>query len=298
MRVEGSWNSMKSMKKEMTGYDLSKAHEVNLKILKEIDRICRKYKIQYMLDAGTLLGAVRHQGFSPWDDDADIAFTRKNYEAFMKVVRRELPDTMELLMPWDFQKGRAFFDFTARIYYKNSRIHEDSPETQYYEEKMNHLWVDLFTIDVLPQNKGNATVTLLLHKIVYGMAMAHRYQLDFSKYRVFHKLAVGGLSLTGRLIPMRFLFRMQRMVALKDRKCRSNLRYYSNYQPDFLYVTLQKEWCDQVEDMVFCDTKLMVPKHWHEVLTWIYGDYMKLPPKEQRVPGHSTTQIQVYDEEV
>ena len=75
-------------------YDLTKVHEINLKILKEIDRICRKYKIKYMLDGGTLLGAVRHKGFIPWDDDADIAFTRNNYEAFLKVVRRELPDTM------------------------------------------------------------------------------------------------------------------------------------------------------------------------------------------------------------
>ena len=281
----------------MMKYDLTKAHQVNLKILKEIDRICRKYKIQYMLDAGTLLGAIRHQGFIPWDDDADIVFTRKNYEAFMKVVRRELPDTMELLMPWDFQKGRAFFVFFARIYYKNSRIHEDSPETQYYEGKMNHLWVDLFTLDVLPQNKVASSVTLLLHKIIYGMAMGHRYHLDFSKYSMFHKLAVGGLSAAGRLVPLKFLFWLQRAAALKDQKCRSNLRYYSNYQPDYLYVTLQKEWCEQVEDVAFCDTKLMAPKHWDEVLTWIYGDYKKLPPKDKRVPGHSTARIQVFDEE-
>lgn len=281
----------------MMQYDLTKAHEVSLKILKEIDRICRKYKIKYMLDAGTLLGAVRHQGFIPWDDDADVVMTRKNYDAFMKVVKRELPDTMELLLPSDFQKGRAFFDFTARIYYKNSRIHEDSLETQYYEGKMNHLWVDLFTLDVLPQNRVNSTITLLLHKIVYGMAMGHRYQLDFGKYGVFYKLAVSGLSVVGRLIPMRVLFALQKMIALKDRKCRSNLCYYSNYQPDYLYVTLQKEWCEQIEDMPFGDTMLMAPKHWHEVLTWIYGDYRKLPPKEQQVPSHATAQIQVYDEE-
>ena len=67
---------MENMTKNRNEYDLTKAHEVNLKILKEIDRICRKYKLQYMLDAGTLLGAVRHQGFIPWDDDADVAFTR------------------------------------------------------------------------------------------------------------------------------------------------------------------------------------------------------------------------------
>ena len=58
---------------------MEKVHEANLKILKEIDRICRKYKIKYALDAGTLIGAVRHKGFIPWDDDADVVFTRGQY---------------------------------------------------------------------------------------------------------------------------------------------------------------------------------------------------------------------------
>ncbi len=277
--------------------DLTKVHEVNLKILKEIDRICRKYKIQYMLDAGTLLGAVRHQGFIPWDDDADVAFTRKNYDAFMKVVKRELPDTMELVMPWNFQKGRAFFDFTARIIYKNSRTHEDTEEMEFYDGKLNHLWVDLFTIDELPRKKAAANWTLLLHKGIYALAMGHRYHLDYGKYSLFHKIAVGGASTVGKLIPMKMLFHMQQMVARKDGKGRSKLRYYSNYQPDYLYVTLQQEWCEDIVDLDFCDTKLMASRYWNDVLTWIYGDYMTLPPKEQRVPAHSTIQIQVYDEE-
>ena len=58
----------------MEHWDLTRVHEANLKLLKEIDRICRKYKIKYMIDSGTLLGAVRHQGFIPWDDDADEIF--------------------------------------------------------------------------------------------------------------------------------------------------------------------------------------------------------------------------------
>ena len=276
-------------------YDLTKVHEINLKILKEIDRICRKYKIKYMLDGGTLLGAVRHKGFIPWDDDADIAFTRNNYEAFLKVVRRELPDTMELLMPEDFQGGRAFFDFTARVIYKNSRRHEDSPEVQYYEGKLNHLWVDLFIIDELPQSKAAAGFTRLLHKSIYLLAMGHRYHLDFSKYSLFHKLAVGGGFAVGRLVPMKLIFKMQHAAALKDKHGRSSLRYYSNYQPDFLYVTLDKDWCDEVEDIDFEDTRLMIPKGWHQVLTLVYGEYMKLPPEEQRVPSHSSLEIEVYD---
>ena len=279
-------------------YDLTKVHEINLKILKEIDRICRKYKIKYMLDGGTLLGAVRHKGFIPWDDDADVAFTRNNYEAFLKVVRRELPDTMELLMPEDFQGGKAFFDFTARVIYKNSRRHEDSPEVQYYEGKLNHLWVDLFIIDELPQNKAAAGFTRLLHKSIYLLAMGHRYHLDFSKYSLFHKLAVGGMSTVGKFVPLSVLFRLQRMVALRDHKKKSPKLYYSNYQPDYLYVTLQKEWCEDIVDLDFCDTKLMASSHWDEVLTWIYGDYMKLPPEDKRIPSHSTIEIQVFDEEV
>lgn len=279
-------------------YDLTKVHETQLKILKEVDRICRKYKLKYALDSGTLLGAVRHQGFIPWDDDADVVFTRKNYDAFIKVVKMELPDTMEIVMPCDFQGGKVFYDFTARIMYKNSKMHEDTEQMKYYEGKLNHLWVDLFTVDVLPQGKFQSQFTLFLHKVIYALSMGHRDHLDYKKYSLFHKLAVGSCSTVGRLIPMKVLFYLQHKVAVKDRKKKSNLRYYSNYQPDYLYVTLQKDWCDNVIDMDFCNTKLMCPKHWHEVLTWIYGDYMTMPPKEKRVPAHSTIEIQIFDDEV
>lgn len=274
-------------------YDLTKVHEANLKILKEIDRICRKYQIRYMLDAGTLLGAVRHQGFIPWDDDADLVFTRKQYEAFLKVARRELPDTMELVMPWEYGDGKAFFDFTARIIYKNSQTHEDSEEMKYYGGKLNHLWVDLFTLDRLPKKKVSASLTLLLHKVVYLLAMGHRYRLDYSKYSRFHRMAVAVVSRIGRLLPLSWIFHLQRLIALKDKKKNSGLLYYSNYQPDYLYVTLEQEWCEDIVDLKFEDTSLMASAHWHEVLTWIYGNYMKLPPIEQRVPAHSTIEIRV-----
>ena len=96
-------------------YDLTKVHEANRKLLKEIDRICRKYKINYMMDSGTLLGAVRHQGFIPWDDDVDVVFTRQNFEMFMKVAPRELPVGMSVLRPEEIRGGKVFYDFTTRI---------------------------------------------------------------------------------------------------------------------------------------------------------------------------------------
>ena len=168
---------------------------------------------------------------------------------------------------------------------------------RYYEGKLNHLWVDLFIIDELPENKAAAGFTRLLHKSIYLLAMGHRYHLDYSKYSLFHKLAVGGGSAVGKLIPMKLIFRMQHAAALKDKHGRSSLRYYSNYQPDYLYVTIQKEWCEEITDIEFAGETLMASKHAHEVLTWVYGDYMKLPPEAERVPAHSTIDIQVFDEE-
>lgn len=275
--------------------DLTRVHEANLKLLKEIDRICRKYRIQYMLDSGTLLGAVRHKGFIPWDDDADVVFTRPNYEKFLKVAERELPKGMTLLRPQDIRGGRVFYDFTTRILYDNSRVHEDNAQMRFYEGKLNHLWVDLFVLDRLPEGKFGAFFAKFLQKVVYGMAIGHRDQIDFSKYSLADKVRVRVLSTVGKLIPMPFLIKLQTVLAAKDWKKKTDKRYYSNYQPDYLYVTLDADWCEETVDLEFEDTVLMAPKGYDHVLTWIYGDYMKLPPREKQVPAHSSIEIEILD---
>lgn len=276
-------------------YDLTAVHQANLKMIKEIDRICRKHEIQYMLDAGTLLGAVRHKGFIPWDDDVDVVFTRENYERFAQVVRKELPEGMELLEPRQLQGGNAFYDFTPRIIYVNSRTHEDGEEMKFYGGKLNHLWVDLFILDKLPENRAAAAFTRFLQMAVYGLAMGHRYRLDYSKYSLMNKIFVAVLAAIGKRMPMRMIRGLQRRVSVKDNKGKSRLRYYSNYQPDYLYVTLKEEWIRETVDLLFEDTALMAPKGWNQVLTWIYGDYQKLPPEEERVPTHSSIEIQIDD---
>lgn len=274
--------------------DLTRVHQANLAVLKEIDRICRKYKLKYVLDSGTLLGAVRHQGFIPWDDDADVAMTRANFDGFLKVAPRELPEDMELVLPDSYHGGKGFYDFTPRIIYKNSRTHEEDEEMAFYDGKLNHLWVDLFVLDALPDSRIGAAAAKGLQAGIYGLAMGHRYQLDYGKYRLFTRLFVRMLAGIGRLIPMKWLVRLQDGFARKDRKKKTKRMYYSNYQPDFLYVTVERQWSAQTVRLPFEDTTLMCPKGWHEVLTQIYGDYRKLPPKEQRKPSHATVEIEVF----
>lgn len=278
-------------------YDLTRVHEANRKLLKEIDRICRKYKIKYMLDSGTLLGAVRHQGFVPWDDDVDVVFTRPNYEMFMKVAPRELPAGISVLRPETIRGGKVFYDFTSRVIYENSRVHEDNEQMRFYDGKLNHLWVDLFVLDRLPDREYAARTAKFIQKILYGMAMAHRFAIDFSKYGPADKVRVGILAACGRLVPMPFLFKLQRRAAMQDGKKKTKRWYYSNYQPDYLYVTLDGEWCEKTIDMSFEGMELMVPAGYAHVLELVYGDYMKQPPPEKRVPSHSTIEIQIFDQE-
>lgn len=201
---------------------LEKVHRANLRLLKEIDRICRKYKISYMLDSGTLLGAVRHEGFIPWDDDVDLAFTRANYEMFLKVAPRELPEGMSLLRPEEIRGGKVFYDFTTRVIYDNSRVHEDNEQMQFYEGKLNHLWVDLFVLDRLPDSKVGAWSAKFLQKVIYGMAIAHRDQIDFSKYSLMDKLRVGVLQVWDTLSRCRFYLSCRDLQRRRIAKRRRN----------------------------------------------------------------------------
>ena len=276
---------------------LKDAQDASLEILLEVDRICRKHGIRYMLDSGTLLGAVRHKGFIPWDDDVDLAMTRENFELFRKAAEEELADSMQLVMPDSFQGGEVFYDFTPRIIYLNSRRHVVSEEMDFYEGKLNHLWADIFILDNIPDRGLADSMTCLRQKILYGYAMAHRYHLDLSKYSESDRRKVEFLTKRGKNRSMKEIFREQEALSVKYNDRQTSRLYYSNYQPDFMQDTIEREWIGELTELEFEGHMLMAPKGWHEVLTVIYGDYMQLPPEEQRVPSHSDD-LEVYPDGV
>ncbi|MDO4265563.1 MAG: LicD family protein [Eubacteriales bacterium] len=289
---------------------LKKAQQASLEILLAVDRICRDNGIHYLLDAGTLLGAVRHQGFIPWDDDIDIAMLRTEYEKLLLLLRPDraagavgdgktpqvrLPENMELILPDEYQSGNAFYDFTPRIIYKNSRRHADGAEMDYYDGKLNHLWVDIFILDNIPDNALKDKCTRFLQKCIYGFSMPKRYGLNMNKYKGMERLMVGTLSAVGRLFPMPRLFSMQERLSKKYENRRTKRLYYSNYQPDYMHDTIDREWSGETAELLFEGHRMMVPENYDAVLREIYGDYMKLPPEEQRVPSHSDG-IDVWEE--
>lgn len=265
---------------------IKQVQAANLKVLKAVDHICRKHGIHYLLDAGTLIGAVRHKGFIPWDDDVDIAFMREDYEHFIKVAKKELPEGIHLWFPSDFSDREAFYDFTPKLIYENSRKKLPDKDTSFYGEELNHICVDIFILDEISENPFSRKMQILINKIIYGMAMGHRRKLDFSKYSFLQKFQVALLAGIGSSIDMKTLIRWERKAALRQKKGKSHLLYYSNYQPDFVHMIVPREGSEQILEVPFEDMTAMIPKGYDRVLTVVYGDYMTLPPKEKRRATH------------
>ena len=276
-------------------YGLWKVQEANLYMLKEVDRICQKYRINYMLDSGTLLGAIRHGGFIPWDDDADIAMTRSAFEAFKKVAKRELPEDLTLLLPKDLAGGRAFYDFTPRILLKRSRRRKGDREDAYYAGQLNHLWIDIFILDGISGGGPGEKLAILLQKKMYLLSMGHRFRIDYSSYPLFMGLLIRIASFLGRWISMPLLYKGQDFFARFFSPKNPEIFYYSNYQPDYLHIRMKKEWLAETTSIHFENTQLCISEHYDRILRNLYGDYMRLPRKEKQRPTHGSLEIEVDD---
>ncbi|MBR6455697.1 MAG: LicD family protein, partial [Prevotella sp.] len=112
---------------------LLRRHQLRmLEILLEVDRICKKHQIQYWLSSGTLIGAVRHKGFIPWDDDIDIEMLWPDYKRLMKVLPEELPETMALQTT---ETDKNYFFFYAKVRDRRSYLEESNRYDRVWKER-------------------------------------------------------------------------------------------------------------------------------------------------------------------
>jgi lipopolysaccharide cholinephosphotransferase len=256
-----------------------------LDLLLELKRICEKNNINYFLIAGSLIGAVRHQGFIPWDDDIDVAMLRDDYERFAQVCPKEL-DSAYSLIDWNIDKSSPLGFMKLKI--KNTKLIEAiSCDSNCNKE----IFLDIFPYDEAPAKKSqqirqNIKIVMLkkilLLRCDYRLSEEHR---GFKK--IFNKTLY-------KLLQLLFLpFKTDKIREMFDKETLKykgkNTGYCINYSSDYKYQNEIKDisYFDEYVKLNFEGYEIPACKEYHKYLTEIYGDYMQLPPESQRVPRHN-----------
>ena len=268
--------------------DVKKAQKINLLLLKEFDRFCKLYDIKYRLEAGTLLGAIRHKGFVPWDDDCDVVLTRENYEKLIKCVKVDnFKEPFKFMRAIDY-RDKHFFDFVDRLFYVGEIYREGQKYSDTYDGYLKYLWLDIFVLDDIDEQHKNKNYFLL--KVIYGLAMGHRYYINYKKYGIGNKIKVFILSTIGKLFSCKYLMRKyfdivhKNCERTKNKNC--NKYYYMNYPIIYIEYEVDKEDEKDIIYVNFEDTKLPVIKKYDKLLKVLYGRYEELPPESKRIPEH------------
>ena len=252
-------------------------HDILYDILCEIDNACKKENVPYALTGGTLLGAIRHKGFIPWDDDVDITIWRKDYPAIVASLKKHLPAHLRVVEPEDLSP--YFFDFVTRVQDTRYYWHEPTEEDILYDNQQNHVCVDIFTLVECSDSMLGIKLYAIAHKILYGMAMAYRPNVDYRKYSLLQLFQIGTLTLLGKAFSMKTILKLHRKIS----NLRDNPRQYAfcvDTIPRELGAPIKSAWQRKVIEKPFRDRSFPVPEGYHAKLTTYYGDYMK-PPKNR-----------------
>ncbi len=266
---------------------LRKAQLVMLRILKIVDYLCQEYQIRYWLDGGTLLGAVRHQGFIPWDDDVDLVMPRADFNRFIEIASELLPEDL-FLQKYKLKKGgyASHGIPPLKIVDKYSRITTN-------EERGSGFEKGLF-IDVIPVDKFGKGAFKQYRFKDYLLKRSYRYLCGHYNNPFDYKQPTKGFfrRFTSRLIKGLPLEKMLAQSAnMLERRTHYNKRLKKNY---WIGYCLEVPWIRLWEpDAIFPLQKIEfeeayfpIPNNYDSVLKKFYGDYMTLPPVEKRTSPH------------
>lgn len=267
---------MKSKEIEITPNILRQMQMIQLEMLVEVDRICRKYDIPYSIDGGTLLGAVRHKGFIPWDDDIDIIMLRADYEKFYLLSQKEL-DTERFFLQEE-RTDTYYYVGYPRIRRKHTIYQRAGHENMRY---VSGVFIDLFILDNVPDNKILRPLHRFACFILRKMLWANSGKYIHSNF--FVRVLCGLAS----LVPRSVIFKCFHMLKNACNQTETKLvRHMTHPYPNTKTCPygMPRAFLDTFVELEFEGLRFKAVKNYVEYLTMLYGDYMVVPPLEKRKP--------------
>lgn len=269
---------------------LRESQLATLEIMSEIDRICKLLNIKYFMLYGTLIGAVRHKGYIPWDDDFDIGMKRDDYEKFLDYCDSHSDE----LFPFSLNNKTTNPD----CWYNITRFCDLRYKCEFSgwrNFKESGLFVDIYPYDGMGKEKDKKYWKKIQLKRLYYIKMLHLASTSdkFPGSSIFKKLLYLPFLPIARHKSSVYYLRKIEDITTKFSWDESDYVYCCTWGNEMYLPFYPKSYFEDFGYMKFEDREFLAPMHYDEILRKIYGDYMNLPPEDKRKPSHSYTVYKV-----
>jgi lipopolysaccharide cholinephosphotransferase len=263
---------------------LNRLQQVQLNILQELGRVCQRHDIRYFLFSGTLLGAIRHNGFIPWDDDVDVVMLRDEYERFVHLPKEEFG-------PNYFLQTNATDPEYHNIYAKLRRS-----DTTFVEEYMEHrhinhgVFIDIFPMDGVPESRLAQALFWWPISVLGYTATLKAFKKEPKPHLRFPFLLFKWFFPFDGASMMRAYGRLIRMIDIGGT---SKVGFLTHPGFPLDHVVYEKGWFSSAVTVDYEGLPFPAPVEHHKVLTHLFGDYMQVPPEGMRVSHHGAAVIDI-----
>lgn len=260
--------------------DNERVQDLTINALNVFTNYCEKHKLRYSFTGGALIGVLRHKGFIPWDDDIDLGLPRKDFDKLHELLKSDMPKGYGICNrytdpDWHFAMSQ-FVDLESEI------------EINLAEQpRMAHIWIDVFPIDGLPDNKLLRWIRvkrILIKR--YMVQIAHiSTQVDSHRDRPIYEKIILGFC---KRIPVGKFFDTNKILNSMETLLRKSDFDTSEWCGNMLgryreREVVRKEWFGIPQKAIFENESVYIPQNSDAILKNLYGDYMKLPPEKDRI---------------
>ncbi len=265
-----------SAKQELT---IEELRQLETEILEDFHEVCKRNNLKYSIAFGTLLGAVRHGGFIPWDDDIDIIMPRPDYEKFIEIANHQLKAEHRFI---SIEVEEKFMAPLAKIIHTKTSLYEK----EHASRVVLGVYMDIFVYDGVPDKKRKRDrmfkTSILLEK-GWSFCECAAYSKTAPLLRPARKLC--NKTMLARLFSMEMNRRAKKYLFANSEYMANNMFLGENFHKRQANVFEAKEF-EQLTEYQFEHLKVTGFKNYDLFLTRWYGDYMKLPPKDEQVSNH------------